>query len=167
MEINSILLLTPTQLRKAADLKERIDALNNELGAILGGADVAPSTPSASGPKVKSNGRLTVGSAILEALKANGGVMDKTALLKAASALKGSKINEGSFNGEVQKLKGANSITSPGRGRFSFGKAATASNSAPAAEPKAKRKMSAAGRAKIAAAAKARWAKVRAAKPGK
>jgi hypothetical protein len=163
--MNSLLDLSVVQLRRAAELKEQIDGLNDELAAILGGEIPVPFNK---GPKTKRNGKLTVGSAIVEALRANGGVMDKTALLKAASALKGSKINEGSFNGEVQKLKGSKSITSPGRGQFSFGKAAAASASAPAdGGPKPKRKMSAAGRAKIAAAAKARWAKVRAAKAGK
>jgi hypothetical protein len=33
----SLLTLSPAQLRKAADLKERIDALMNELGEILDG----------------------------------------------------------------------------------------------------------------------------------
>jgi hypothetical protein len=163
--MNDLLTLTVSQLRCAADLKEQIEALNSELSAILGGDDLTPSAPSTSGPKVKRNGKLTVGSAILEALKANGGIMDKSALLKAATGLKGSKINEGSFNGEVQKLKGNGGIKSPGRGHFQIGSvAASAPTSAPAVEPKAKRTMSAAGRAKIAAAAKARWAKVRASK---
>ena len=164
--MSNLLTLTVSQLRRAADLKEQIDGLNDELAAILGGEEVsAPVTKST--PKVKRNGKLTVGSAILEALKANGGVMDKTALLKAATALKGSKINEGSFNGEVQKLKGTGAVKSPGRGQFQIG---TAAASAPASNESApapkKRKMSAEGKKKIADAAKARWAKVRAAKGG-
>jgi len=163
--MNNLLTLSVVQLRRAAQLKEQLDILNNELAAVLGGANVAPSAPSAAGAKFKRNGKLTVGSAIVEALRANGGVMNKAELLKAASALKGSKINEGSFNGEVQKLKGSKGIVSPGRGQFQFGRvSASAPASAPAPKMKAKRTMSAAGRAKIAAAAKARWAKVRASK---
>jgi hypothetical protein len=50
--------LSPQQLRKAADLKERIDGLQEQLNAILGGelsTPIAPGTPQ--GPK---NGRRKV-----------------------------------------------------------------------------------------------------------
>src|SRR3954471_24486833 len=36
METNQLLNLSPSQLRKAADLKERIDSLSDELSSILG-----------------------------------------------------------------------------------------------------------------------------------
>ena len=166
--MSSLLNLTVSQLRRAAELKEKIDALNSELSALLGGDD-APSARSTSGPKVKRNGKVTVGSAILEALEANGGVMDKTALLKAATALKGSKINEGSFNGEVQKLKGSGAVKSPGRGQFQIGTVAASAvvSKDSTSESKPKRTMSPAARKKIADAATARWAKARAEKEAK
>ncbi len=69
--------------------------------------------------------------------------MDKTSLLFAVSAVKASKINEGSFNGELQKLKGRGAVKSPGRGQFQIGKVTgAASTSTHAAERKAKRTMS-------------------------
>lgn len=40
MEIDSLLNLSPVQLRRAAELKERIDSLNGELGELLGGSNV-------------------------------------------------------------------------------------------------------------------------------
>jgi hypothetical protein len=39
--MNSITTLTPQQLRKAADLKENIDELQDQLNAILGEGDIA------------------------------------------------------------------------------------------------------------------------------
>ncbi len=48
--------LTPQRLRKAADLKERIDALQAQLDELLGGEATAP-TSAAEAPQVRSNGR--------------------------------------------------------------------------------------------------------------
>ena len=173
--MSDLLTLTVSQLRQAAELKEKIDALSNELSAIFRGKSV--STPArslalSSAPKIKSSGKLTLGNAILEALRANGGVMDRTALLKATGDLQGKKINEGSFNGQLQTMKGNGAIKSPGRGQFQIGKVGgSASTPAPAAasetKPKGKRTMSPAARAKIAAAARARWAKIKGMRPQK
>jgi hypothetical protein len=41
---------TPTQLRKAADIQERIESLQNELNAVLGGDTFTPAEP-AEAPK--------------------------------------------------------------------------------------------------------------------
>jgi hypothetical protein len=50
--------LTPEQLRKAAGLKESIDALQEQLNAILGGGEVpAPAAPET--PERPENGRRT------------------------------------------------------------------------------------------------------------
>jgi hypothetical protein len=47
---NSLLNLSPSQLRKAADLKERIDSLNDQLAGILSGISVGSvAGPAASG----------------------------------------------------------------------------------------------------------------------
>jgi len=109
--MSDLLSLTTKQLRRAADLKEKIEALNTELASILG----APASVSAKVPKKrKKRGMSAAGRAAVAAAQ------------KARWA----------------KIKAAK----------------------PAAKaPAKKRKMSAAGRAKISAAAKARWAKAKAA----
>jgi len=48
--------LTPRQLRKAADLKERIDALQNELNELLGGEVPAPVQAAIEAPERPKNG---------------------------------------------------------------------------------------------------------------
>ena len=107
---NSLSSLTTVQLRRAADLKEKIEALNQELASILGGSV----SVSAKAPK-KKGGMSAAGRAAVAAAQ------------KARWA-------------KVQASKPA------------------------AKAPAKKSKMSAAGRAKIAAAQRARWAKVKAEK---
>ena len=104
----NLLSLTPKQLRRAADLKEKIEALNTELASILG------SPASVSAKPTKKRGMSAAG----------------RAAVAAAQKARWAKIK----------------ATKPA-----------------AKAPAKKRKMSAAGRAKISAAAKARWAKARAA----
>jgi len=113
----SLINLTPAQLRHAADLKEKIEALQHELSH-LHGSDGAVS---AAAPAKR--GRRKISAAGI-------------ARIRAAQKLRWAKT------------KGA---------------------SAPAAKTgkRGPRKMSAAARAKIAAAQRARWAKVHAAKGGK
>jgi hypothetical protein len=109
--MNSINGLSPTALRKAADIQERIEALQTELGQVLGGEVSVPAQATekpSKKRKVSAAGR---------------------ARMRAAQLARWAKI------------KG------------------TTASAAPAQEPK--RKMSAAGRAAISAAAKARWAKLR------
>ena len=111
--MNSIADLTPAQLRRAADIQERIDSLRHELTALLGGtAPVAPATANRSARKVR--------------MSAAG-----RAAISAAAKARWAKL---------RKAKGA---AAPAKG--------------------SKRKMSASARAAIAAAAKARWAKAKAA----
>ena len=100
--------LTPRQLRQAADIKERIDALENELNQLLGGEVSA--TPQVT--KVRSRKRR---------LSAQGIANIRAGVAKRMAA----------------------------RGK------------APAVKPARKRKLTAAGRAALSAAAKARWAKAR------
>jgi hypothetical protein len=106
--MSNLLSLTTKQLRRAADLKEEIEALNTELATILG----APaSTPA-------------------KARKRRGMSAAGRAAVAAAQKARWAKIKGGK----------------------------------PAAKaPAKKRKMSAAGRARISAAARDRWAKARAA----
>jgi hypothetical protein len=106
--MSNLLSLTSTQLRHAADLKEKIETLNKKLASILG----ATASVSAKSPKKRG-------------MSASG-----RARVVAAQKARWAKI-----------------------------KAAKPDAKAPAK----RRKMSAAAKAKIAAAAKARWAKVKAA----
>ena len=117
METNQLLSLSPVQLRRAAEIKDQIDQLNDELARILQVGGTEPSTS----PK-RAGGRRQM------------------------------------------SAEGRRRIADAARARWAKARAAkgpTVANKAPA---KGRRKMSAAARAKIAAAARARWAKVRAAK---
>jgi hypothetical protein len=103
--------LTPQQLRRAADVKERIDTLQKELAQLLGASAPAPA---------------------------------------AAAAPKRKKISAAG----IARIRAAQ------RARW----AAIKKSNAPAKPaPKRKRKISAAGRARLVALARARWAKVKAA----
>ena len=115
----SIINLTPAQLRKAADLQDKIAQLQSELTAIFGSESKA--AHKAAKPAKKKGGMSAVG----------------RAKVAAAQKARWAKINAA-------------------KGKTAAPKAAKVKQ--------AVRKMSAEGRAKIAAAAKARWAKVRAEK---
>ena len=128
--MSSITNLSSSQLRQAADLKEKISALENELSQLLGSTSqpVAVKPAIATAPK-KKGGMSAAGRARIVAAQ------------KARWA----------------KIKAAKPET----------KAAAAAKPVIAIKaPPAKKKftMSAAAKAKISAAAKARWAKVRGAK---
>jgi hypothetical protein len=108
---NQLSSLTGVQLRRAAELKDKIEALNEELDSILGtSAPVSSQAPRKRGMSAAGRARIAA----------------------------------------AQKARWA--------------KAKTAKSAKPAVKALAKRKvMSASARAKIAAAAKARWAKAKAA----
>jgi len=55
--MNAITTLTPQQLRKAADLKERLDALQEQLNEILGGEVLASLQAATEAPVKPKNGR--------------------------------------------------------------------------------------------------------------
>ena len=117
MSINS---LTPSQLRQAANLKEKIAVLEKQLGQLLGSAS-APTAVATVKP-AKKKGKISAAG---------------KARISAAAKLRWAKIN-----------------------------AAKAKAAPLAAVKPAKKKfvMSAAAKAKLSALAKARWAKIRAAK---
>jgi hypothetical protein len=102
--------LSPQQLRHAADLKDKIQSLENELGRILG---ASIKSVAAVAPKKKRK-------------------MSAAGRAKIAAAARA----------RWAKVKGRKSVAKPVK--------------------KARRKMSAAARAKIAAAARARWKKAKA-----
>jgi len=114
---NSLASLSVVQLKRAIDLKEKIEALNKELSSILG----APASESPSAKPVKRGGMSAAGRARIAAAQ------------KARWA----------------KVKGVKADAAP-----------------VAAKPVAKKKftMSASAKAAISKAAKARWAKIKAAK---
>ena len=111
---NQISSLSTAQLRHAADLQEKIEALNEELASILG--------------------------------------VSAPALTKAPAKKKGG-----------MSAAGRAKIAAAQKARWAKTKAAKPAAEPAAKAPAKKRSMSAAARAKIAAAAKARWAKVKAA----
>lgn len=125
----SIINLTPSQLRQAADLQEKIAKLEKELAAIIGSESKAAPV---SKPAKKKGGMSAAGKARIAA---------------------------------AQKLRWA---------KVKAEKSAPKTAAKPVAKPvvskpvkKARKKMSAEGRAKIVAAQKARWAKIKAEKAGK
>jgi hypothetical protein len=120
---------TPTQLRTAADLQEKIAQLQSELAAILGSEVEA--TPVAKPAKIKG-GMSAAGRARIAAAQ--------KARWAKVNAAKGKTIAEK----VIQAVKTV--IVKPAKKKFT---------------------MSAAGRAKIAAVQKARWAKIKAEKPAK
>jgi hypothetical protein len=107
--------LSSAQLRRAAALKEQLEALQNELAGLLG----APEAPvTASAPAKAPKKKVTISAAGI-------------ARIRAAQKARWAKIKAGAK---------------------------------PAAAPKKKFTMSAAAKAAISKAAKARWAKIKAAK---
>lgn len=109
--MNSITSLSAQQLRHAAEIKDKIQSLENELNKILG----SPAKSPAIAPALKKRRKMSAAG---------------RARIAATAKARWAKIKGGK------------------------------SNAAPA--QKQKRQMSAAARAKISAAAKARWAKIKA-----
>ena len=99
--------LTPSELRKAADLKEKIESLQSQLNRLLGAA-AEPSSPARKRRKISAAG---------------------IARIRAAAKARWAKVRAAK--------KGLKPVK------------------------KAKRKISAAGRARLSALAKARWAQVK------
>ena len=117
----SIINLTPSQLRQAANIKEKIEQLQKQLGQLQGTKVVPASTPATKPARKK--------------ISAAG-----IARIKAAQKARWAKI-------KVAAKPAVKSAAKPAK--------------------KARKKLSAEGRAKIVAAAKARWAKIRAEKTAK
>jgi hypothetical protein len=130
--MNSITNLTPGQLRQAANIQEKIQSLQKELGKLLGAAVESASTEA---PKITKRKMSAAGrAAIAAAARARWAKIKGTAPKKKLSAQGIANIRAG-----VAKRMAAQ------------GKAAR----------KPKRKLTAAGRAALSAAAKARWAKAK------
>ena len=117
MEMNALLNLSVAQLKGAADIKQRIDDLNNELASLLSGGNRSGDGLTSSAPK---SGRRSMSASA-------------KARISAAAKARWAK--------------------------FRAAKGGTASKASSLAPTTKKRTMSAAARAKIAAAQRARWAK--------
>jgi hypothetical protein len=103
--------ITPRQLRKAADIQEKIQSLQEELGQLLD----SPAQPAAKQPPTNGRRKRRISAAGI-------------ARIVAATKARWARIRAEKAGGAVQKPK---------------------------------RRMSAAGRARLAASARARWAKAK------
>jgi hypothetical protein len=106
--------ITPRQLRKAADIQEKIQSLQEELGQLLGLLG-SPVQPAAKQPPANGRRKRKISAAGI-------------ARIVAATKARWARIRAEKAGGAVQKRK---------------------------------RRMSAAGRARLAASARARWAKAK------
>ena len=143
----NITTLSPTQLRKAADLQERIQSLQKELGQLLG-SDLSISAQPTESPKKRKFSAYT------------------RAKMRAAQKARWAKIKGTAPSAKpAQKPKRKLSAQGLANIRAGVAKRMAAQGKALAAKPvkKARKKISAAGLANIRAAQKARWAKAKAA----
>jgi hypothetical protein len=133
--------LTPSQLRKAADIQEKIQGLQSELNSILGGEIPIPATVNGEVP----NRKMSAAS---------------RARIAAAARARWAKIKRTSGK-PAKKSK----MSDQGLANIRAGVLKRMRNQAKATS-KPKRKISAAGRARLSALAKARWKKAKAAGKG-
>jgi hypothetical protein len=142
--MNSITSLSPAQLRKAADIKERIDALQDQLSTILGEVPTPAATEAPKRKKVSAAGKARM----------------RAAQIARWAAIKGTTPT-------AKPEKKAKKMSAQGLANIRAGvaKRMAAKGKAPVAKPakKAKKTFSPAAKAALSAAAKARWAKVKAA----
>jgi hypothetical protein len=133
--------ITPTQLRKAADLQERIQSLQSELNEILG-SEV--STPAQTTEAPKKKWKLSASS---------------RAKMRAAQKARWAKI-KGTVPTAKPAKKGRRKMSAQGFANIRAGvtKRMAAQGKAPAAKLASKRGMSPAAKKRMAALIKARWA---------
>ena len=134
--MNSLINLTPKELRKAANLQEKIQSLQKELGQLLDGGEIPV-------PFVKAPQKRRMSAAGRRAIA-------------AAARARWAKVK-----GTKPGRKAGRKMSAKGLANIRAGVLKRMKNQGKATKPK--RKMSAAGRAALAAAAKARWAKAKAA----
>lgn len=178
----SILDLTSTQLRQAADLKDKIEALNLELEQFAGKTGAVAVVPVADSvaPKKRGRPRKEVAGVVVQPLretpkrgpKKGGMSAEGRARIAEAQRARWAKVNAAKTESPKAEKPTKRKMSAAGRAaiiaaqklRWSKVKGTT---TAAKSEPKTgKRTMSAAAKLAISKAAKARWAKVRAAKKG-
>ena len=132
--------VTPTQLRRAADLQEKIQSLQEELGQLLGGEVTTPAETTEAPKKYKFSAAAR-------------------AKMRKAQKARWAKI-KGTAQAAKPAPKTKRKMSAKGLANIRAGVAKRmAAQGKPAHKPK--RKFSAAGRAALSAAAKARWAKAK------
>ena len=134
MNITTMLNITPKQLRKAANLQEKIQELQKQLGQLLGGPVESAPTEAPKKRKMSAAGRRAIAAAARARWAAYRGTAPKKGKKRKLSAQGLANIRAG-----VAKRMAAQ------------GKAVQ----------RRKRKMSAAAKARLSALAKARWAKAK------
>jgi hypothetical protein len=155
--------LTVEQLRKAVSIKEEIERLQGEVAAIAKGLEFSITAKGRGRKKMPRAGRA----AIAAAQKARwakilaSAPMVKVKIVKADPAPKkrGKASSESLTRIAADPVAALLALT-----RGDHGRIATLRPEEDGSPTKKRRKMSAAGRAKIAAAARARWARLRAEK---
>ncbi len=170
--MSTLLSLTSAQLKRAADIKDQIEALNQDLSALLG----APAETVQ--PAVKKFGISEEGRARIAAAAKARWARVKSAKAVAKVAVKPvvqAAVKPSSKKGQISP-EGKARIIAAQKARWAKIRAAKQAVKAPAkpvakatvkptaSAPKKKFTMSAAAKAMISAAAKARWAKIKAGK---
>jgi hypothetical protein len=135
--MNSITNLSPGQLRRAANIQERIQELQKQLGQLLGATVELEPDETPKRRKMSAAGRRAIAE---------------------AARLRWAKYN--AEKGAPLK-KGKRKLSAQGLANIRAGVAKRMAAQRKAAKPAPKRKFSAAGRAALSAAAKARWAKAK------
>jgi hypothetical protein len=141
--------ITPNQLRKAADIQEKIQELQEELGQILGGSDeTAPTEARSKGRKVSAAGR---------------------ARMRAAQKARWAKIKGTAPSSEPALKPRKRKLSAEGLANIRAGvaKRMAAKGKAQVTKAARKRGMSPAAKKKMAALMKARWAKAKKAGKGR
>ena len=114
--------ISASDLRKAADLKEQIEALQTQLNNCLGGGLVGNGfAPNRSKTALrrgrKSKNAKTVVDCVLEALN-SGNAMSIQDILSAASNIRGKSISSGLMSVTLAYLKKKRRIANPARGQY-------------------------------------------------
>src|ERR1019366_9541937 len=141
----NITTLSPKQLRKAANIQEKIQSLQKQLNELLGDEVSGPAEAPAIEPRKKYKFSAAA-----------------RAKMRAAQQARWAKIKGTAPSAKpAQEPKRKMSAAGLANIRAGVAKRMAAQGKAPATKPGAKRKMSAAGLANIRAAQKARWAKAK------
>jgi hypothetical protein len=119
-KMTTVINLSASDLRKAADIKERIEALQAQLTDCLQGD--AGNSQTRSGQPSRRRGRKPKGGksvvdCVLEALN-GGNAMSIQDILSAASKIRGKDISRGLMSVTLAYLKKKKRIANPARGQY-------------------------------------------------
>jgi hypothetical protein len=142
--------ITPQQLRKAADIQEKILSLQEELGQLLGGETSTPASPEAPTTKGRKKRRK---------MSAEGRASIRAAQLARRARERGEVVTEAPAAKPKKKQVSEAKLRALAKAR----EARWAKVKGIAPKRKGRRKMSAAAKARLSVLAKARWKKAKAA----